>query len=48
MPRGASGLQRLLDAIEKERRKAAAAELAKAGSVPAGAPGRAADDASQG
>jgi hypothetical protein len=41
-------LQRLLDAIEKERRKAAAAELTKAGSVPAGAPGRAADDASQG
>jgi hypothetical protein len=40
-------LQRLLDAIEKERRKAAA-ELRKAGSVPAGAPGRAADDASQG
>ena len=29
-------------------RKAAAAELRKAGSVPAGAPGRAADDASQG
>ena len=36
-------MQRLLDAIKKERRKAAAAELAKAGSVPAGAPGRAAE-----